>query len=59
MLIYFLSVHQDLFLDFFVLDFKYFEDASDEYRDQQGTLLPLWKFQYDKTKRLAVTAISW
>ncbi|XP_040436364.1 dynein intermediate chain 1, axonemal isoform X1 [Falco naumanni] len=40
-------------------DFKYFEDASDEYRDQQGTLLPLWKFQYDKTKRLAVTAISW
>ncbi|XP_027657791.1 dynein intermediate chain 1, axonemal isoform X2 [Falco rusticolus] len=40
-------------------DFKYFEDASDEYRDQQGTLLPLWKFQHDKTKRLAVTAISW
>jgi len=42
-----------------VLDFKYFEDASDEYRDHRGTLLPLWKFQYDKTKRLAVTAISW
>ncbi|NXQ83024.1 DNAI1 protein, partial [Nyctibius grandis] len=40
-------------------DFKYFEDASDEYRDQQGTLLPLWKFQADKTKRLAVTDISW
>ncbi|XP_056179859.1 dynein axonemal intermediate chain 1 isoform X3 [Falco biarmicus] len=40
-------------------DFKYFEDASDEYRDHQGTLLPLWKFQHDKTKRLAVTAISW
>ncbi|NXA06608.1 DNAI1 protein, partial [Sapayoa aenigma] len=40
-------------------DFKYFEDASDEFRGQQGTLLPLWKFQYDKTKKLAVTAISW
>ncbi|NWV21018.1 DNAI1 protein, partial [Origma solitaria] len=40
-------------------DFKYFEDASDEFRGQQGTLLPLWKFQYEKTKKLAVTAICW
>ncbi|NWT53989.1 DNAI1 protein, partial [Erythrocercus mccallii] len=40
-------------------DFKYFEDASDEYRGQEGTLLPLWKFQYEKIKKLAVTAISW
>uniref|UniRef100_A0A8C3NEM6 Dynein axonemal intermediate chain 1 n=1 Tax=Geospiza parvula TaxID=87175 RepID=A0A8C3NEM6_GEOPR len=40
-------------------DFKYFEDASDEYRGQKGTLLPLWKFQYEKTKKLAVTALSW
>ncbi|KAM8985382.1 dynein axonemal intermediate chain 1 [Ara ararauna] len=46
-------------LDDIIQDFKYFEDESDEYRDQKGTLLPLWKFQYDKTKRLAVTAISW
>ncbi|KAM6104944.1 dynein axonemal intermediate chain 1 [Pterocles gutturalis] len=51
-------VNQNTFEDI-AEDFKYFEDASDEYRDQQGTLLPLWKFQYDKTKRLAVTAISW
>ncbi|NXD44336.1 DNAI1 protein, partial [Copsychus sechellarum] len=40
-------------------DFKYFEDASDEFRGQEGTLLPLWKFQSEKTKKLAVTAISW
>ncbi|XP_030367205.1 dynein intermediate chain 1, axonemal isoform X2 [Strigops habroptila] len=46
-------------LDDIIQDFKYFEDESDEYRDQKGTLLPLWKFQYDKTKRFAVTAISW
>uniref|UniRef100_A0A8C9EQQ5 Dynein axonemal intermediate chain 1 n=1 Tax=Pavo cristatus TaxID=9049 RepID=A0A8C9EQQ5_PAVCR len=51
-------VNQNVFDDI-AQDFKYFEDASDEYRDQRGTLLPLWKFQYDKTKRLAVTAISW
>ncbi|KAK2862399.1 hypothetical protein Q5P01_001932 [Channa striata] len=40
-------------------DYKYFEDASDEFRDQEGTLLPLWKFQYDKAKRLSVTALCW
>ncbi|XP_063996729.1 dynein axonemal intermediate chain 1 isoform X1 [Pogoniulus pusillus] len=51
-------VNQNTFDDI-AQDFKYFEDASDEYRGEQGTLLPLWKFQYDKTKRLAVTAISW
>ncbi|NXG47434.1 DNAI1 protein, partial [Psilopogon haemacephalus] len=51
-------VNQNTFDDI-AQDFKYFEDASDEYRNQQGTLLPLWKFQYDKTKMLAVTAISW
>lgn len=40
-------------------DFKYFEDASDEHRGEEGTLLPLWKFAYDKAKKLAVTALSW
>ncbi|XP_066501170.1 dynein, axonemal, intermediate chain 1, paralog 2 isoform X2 [Hoplias malabaricus] len=40
-------------------DFKYFEDASDEFREHEGTLLPLWKFQYDKAKRLSVTALCW
>ncbi|XP_071586234.1 dynein axonemal intermediate chain 1 isoform X2 [Heliangelus exortis] len=51
-------VNQNTFDDI-AQDFKYFEDASDEYRDHHGTLLPLWKFQYDKTNKLAVTAISW
>ncbi|KAF5893989.1 dynein intermediate chain 1, axonemal, partial [Clarias magur] len=40
-------------------DFKYFEDASDEFREQEGTLLPLWKFQHDKAKHLSVTALCW
>nr|XP_054376984.1 dynein axonemal intermediate chain 1 isoform X3 [Pongo abelii] len=40
-------------------DFKYYEDPADEYRDQVGTLLPLWKFQNDKAKRLSVTALCW
>uniref|UniRef100_A0A8C5LLN6 Dynein axonemal intermediate chain 1 n=1 Tax=Leptobrachium leishanense TaxID=445787 RepID=A0A8C5LLN6_9ANUR len=51
-------VNQNTFDDV-TQDFKYFEDVSDEFRDQEGTLLPLWKFQYDKAKRLAVTALCW
>uniref|UniRef100_A0A672HCR3 Dynein, axonemal, intermediate chain 1, paralog 2 n=1 Tax=Salarias fasciatus TaxID=181472 RepID=A0A672HCR3_SALFA len=39
--------------------FKYFEDASDDFRGQKGTLLPLWKFRYDKAKGLSVTALCW
>lgn len=51
-------VNQNTFDDI-AQDFSYFEDASDEFRDQEGTLLPLWKFSYDKAKRLAVTALCW
>ncbi|XP_066471926.1 dynein axonemal intermediate chain 1 isoform X1 [Tiliqua scincoides] len=51
-------VNQNTFDDV-AQDFKYYEDTSDEYRDNMGTLLPLWKFQYDKAKRLAVTALCW
>lgn len=42
-----------------LLDFKYFEDPSDEFREQEGTLLPLWKFSYEKVKKLAITSITW
>ncbi|XP_072270091.1 dynein axonemal intermediate chain 1 [Pyxicephalus adspersus] len=51
-------VNQNTF-DEVAQDFKYFEDVADEYREQEGTLLPLWKFHYDKAKRLAVTALCW
>ncbi|XP_053313961.1 dynein axonemal intermediate chain 1 isoform X2 [Spea bombifrons] len=51
-------VNQNTFDDI-TQDFKYFEDVSDEFRDHDGTLLPLWKFQYEKAKRLAVTALCW
>ncbi|KER33956.1 hypothetical protein T265_12527 [Opisthorchis viverrini] len=40
-------------------DFKYYEDPSDEYRDQNGTLLPLWNFAFEKARKLAVTALCW
>lgn len=40
-------------------DFKYWEDAADEFKDQEGTLLPLWKFSFEKSKRMAVTSLCW
>jgi dynein intermediate chain 1 len=51
-------VNQNTFDDV-TQDFRYYEDQADEYRDGEGTLLPLWKFAYDKVKKLAVTALSW
>ena len=43
----------------FTVDFKYYENPSDEFADNKGSLLPLWKFAYEKTKRMAVTCIQW
>ena len=40
-------------------DFKYWEDASDQFREGQGSLLPLWRFSTDRTKRKQVTALCW
>ena len=41
------------------LDFKYWEDASDEFRETEGTLLPLWKFSFEKAKKLEITGLCW
>ena len=43
----------------FLLDFKYWEDASDEFRETEGTLLPLWKFSFEKAKKLEITGLCW
>jgi len=40
-------------------DFKYWEDASDQYRGGEGSLLPLWRFTTDRSKRKQVTALCW
>ena len=39
-------------------DFKFWEDQADQYRDGDGTLLPLWRFSSEKARRKQVTAIS-
>ena len=40
-------------------DFKYWEDASDAFRDGEGSLLPLWRFHTERSKRKQVTALAW
>ena len=40
-------------------DFKYWEDRSDNFRQGEGSLLPLWRFNSEKTKRKQVTALCW
>ena len=41
------------------IDFKYWEDASDEFRETEGTLLPLWKFSFEQAKNLEITGLCW
>jgi dynein intermediate chain 1, axonemal len=38
-------------------DFKYWEDQSDQFKED-GTLLPLWQFYSEKTRKRSVTAIA-
>lgn len=40
-------------------DFKYWEDASDQYRKGEGSLLPLWRFATERIKRKQVTSLCW
>ncbi len=41
------------------MDYKYWEDQSDQFREGEGSLLPLWRFSHELTKRKQVTAICW
>lgn len=40
-------------------DFKYWDDTSDAFRDGEGSLLPLWRFHTERSKRKQVTALAW
>ncbi|XP_030376775.1 dynein intermediate chain 1, axonemal [Scaptodrosophila lebanonensis] len=49
-------INQNIFDDI-AHDYRYWEDSADEFREGEGNLLPLWKFQYEKTKKMSVTDI--
>ena len=40
-------------------DFRFYEDPSDEFKDFEGTLLPLWEFSNVNNKNLEITALCW
>ena len=42
-----------------MIDFKYYEDTGDEYRDNKGSILPLWRFKYDRAQKTGITALCW
>lgn len=49
-------VNQNSFDDV-LQDFKYWDDASDEVKPDEGSLLPLWTFVNEPTKKKHVTAL--
>lgn len=54
-------ISQNMF-NHLILDFKYWEDQSDQFRQGEGTLLPLWhdpSFRNPSMKRKHVTALCW
>ena len=46
----------------YVLDFRFYEDQSDTYKELEGTLLPLWTFSYkdkEANHKYENTALCW
>lgn len=44
-----------VYISSLLLDYRYWDDPSDEFKDGEGSLLPLWKFSYEKTKKHDIT----
>lgn len=40
-------------------DFRFWEDQSDEFKDVDGSLLPLWRFSFEQAKNLEITCLRW
>ena len=47
---------------YFGTDFRFYEDQSDQYKELEGTLLPLWTFSFkdkEAKHKLENTALCW
>ena len=53
-------VNQNTF-DEIAQDFRFWEDNSDEFKDTEGSLLPLWRFSLSEAREseLEVTGLCW
>ena len=40
-------------------DFRFYEDPADEFKNPDGSLLPLWNFQYETGEQMEVTHLMW
>ena len=40
-------------------DFRFYEDLADEFKENEGSLLPLWKFEFSEAAGLENTALCW
>ena len=41
------------------VDFRFYEDAADEFKENEGTLLPLWKFMFENRHSMEITCLCW
>ncbi|XP_052743911.1 dynein intermediate chain 2, ciliary [Bicyclus anynana] len=51
-------VNQNIY-DEIAQDYRYWDDPSDEFREGMGSLLPLWKFQFEPMRSHAVCDVQW
>ncbi|XP_041984626.1 dynein intermediate chain 2, ciliary [Aricia agestis] len=51
-------VNQNIYDDI-AQDYRYWDDPSDEFRDGMGSLLPLWRFQFEPMRSHAVCDVQW
>ena len=40
-------------------DFRFYEDPADEFKNPEGSLLPLWTFSYESETNLEATFLMW
>ena len=51
-------INQNIYAEI-VFDFKYWEDRSDEFKDFEGSLYPLWRFECEDSADQDVTCLVW
>lgn len=54
---YYLYYENTSTYSFSLIDYRFWDDPADEFKEDVGTLLPLWKFSYEKAKKMTVTDI--
>ncbi|CAG9860678.1 unnamed protein product [Phyllotreta striolata] len=51
-------INQNTYFDI-AKDYRYWDDPADDFKAEEGTVLPLWKFEYNKTKKHTVCDLEW